>query len=143
MRSPQPLQRILAGDTLFAAWEARRRRELELTCAVQSELPRQLAARIRVADAQHATLEIVADSGAVAAAVRQRLPAVLAQLARDGHEFTGIRVRVQVRLDVQAPTKFSANPIDKASVAPLARLARSLSPGPLKASLDRLLKRAG
>jgi len=142
MRSPQPLQRILVADPALAAWDTRMRRELALTCVVRSGLPRQLAARIRVVDAERETLEVVADSGAVAAAVRQRLPGVLTQLAKDGQEFTGIRVRVQVRIAPEAPSKAPPNPIDKAGIEPLARLASTLAPGPLKASLARLLKHA-
>jgi len=140
MRLPQPLQRILAADPALAAWDTRMRRELALTCVVRSGLPRQLATRIRVIDAERETLEIVADSGAVAAAVRQRLPGVLAQLAKDGHEFTGIRLHVQVRTGAEIAPKRSANPIDKLGIAPLARLADRLPPGPLKASVARLLK---
>ncbi len=142
MRSPQPLQRILVTDPALAAWDTRMRRELALTCVVRNGLPRQLAARIRVVDAERESLEIVADSGAVAAAVRQRLPGVLAQLAKDGHEFTGIRLRVQVRTAPEIAAKTPPIPIDKVGIAPLARLASTLAPGPLKASVDRLLKRA-
>lgn len=141
MRSPQPLQRILVADPALAAWDTRMRRELALTCVVRSGLPRQLATRIRVVDAERETLEIVADSGAVAAAVRQRLPGVLSQLAKDGHEFTGIRLRVQVRAAAEIPVKTPPNPIDKVGIAPLTRLAATLAPGPLKASVDRLLRR--
>lgn len=141
MRIPQPLQRIVAEDPVLAAWDARWRREQALTHAIRNELPRQLAARIHVADAQHTTLEIVADSGAVAAAVRQRLPAVLERLAGNGHEFTGIRVRVQVRIDAGPIPKRPVNPIDSRSAVTLATLADRLPSGPLRASLDRLLKR--
>jgi hypothetical protein len=141
MRSLQPLQRILVDDPALAAWDTRMRRELALTCAVRNGLPRQLATRIRVVDAERETLEIVADSGAVAAAVRQRLPGVLTQLAKDGHEFTGIRVRVQVRDLPEIAPKSPLNPIDKVGISSLARLAADLAPGPLKTSLDRLLKR--
>jgi hypothetical protein len=142
MRSPQLVRRIVADDPQLAAWDARRRRGMALTIAIRRELPRQLATRVRVVDAQNATLEIVADSGAVAAAVRQRLPAVHAQLVRDGVEFTGIRVRVQVRADVELTPKSVSNPMHKSSADALSRLASSLEPGPLKASLDRLLRRA-
>jgi RNase P/RNase MRP subunit p29 len=142
MRSPKPLHRVVAGDPLLAAWDARRRREAALACVIRAELPRQLGARVRVVDAQQRTLELMADSGAVAAAVRQRLPVLHERLLRDGHEFTGIRVRVQVRVAVEEPQKRNKNPLDREAVARLSQLARSLSPGPLKASLDRILKRS-
>ena len=142
MRSPQLLQRIVAEDPVLAAWDDRRRREAALTIAIRRELPRQLAARVRVVESQNATLELVADSGAVAAAVRQRLPAVTAQLASDGREFTGMRVRVQVRADAVPAAKMPSKQLDKSSVTELARLADSLRAGPLKKSLDRLLRRS-
>jgi hypothetical protein len=141
MRLPQPLQRIVAEDSVLAAWDRRRRHEMALTIAIRRELPRQLAARVRVVDAQHTTLELVADSGAVAAAVRQRLPAVVAKLARDGNEFTGIRVRVQVRTDAEPIQKTTCNQLDKRAADALAAFAGSLRAGPLKTAFEKLLKR--
>jgi hypothetical protein len=142
MRLPRRLARIVVEDPVLASWEQRRRREAALTAAIRRELPRQLAARVRVVDAQHATLELVADSGAVAAAVRQRLPAVLTTLARDGNEFTGIRVRVQVRSEAEVAEKTPPNPLDKAPAQTVAALASSLRPGPLRTALEKLLKRS-
>jgi Dna[CI] antecedent DciA-like protein len=142
VRSPQLVSRIVCGDATLAAWDARRRREAALTGYVRGYLPRQLGARVRVVDARGATLELVADSGAVAAAVRQRLPDVLARLAREGLEFNGIRVRVQVRADAEPTPKPLPNQLDKRDVAPLAALAASLPEGPLRGSIGRLLKRA-
>jgi hypothetical protein len=126
---------------VLAAWDARRREEAALTNAIRTQLPRQLAARVRAACTQREILEIVADSGAVAAAVRQRLGAVHERLLRDGHEFSGIKVRVQVRADAPIPGKTPLDLKDNLPTASLARLARSIAPGPLRTSLERLLKR--
>jgi hypothetical protein len=136
------MQRIVAADPVLAAWDARRRHEALVTQAVRTALPRQLAARIRVADAQHPTLEIVADSGAVAAAVRQRLPGVIDRLAKDGWPFTATRVHVQPRADPIAVPKSPRNPLDAPSIRALARLAATLPDGPLKRSVDRLLRQS-
>lgn len=140
---PQPLQRILATEPTVAAWDARRRHEEALTGIVRCHLPRPLAERIHVADARGGELLLVADAGAVAAVVRQRTPDLLSALQRKGWEFTGIRVRVQVRVDAPRRKKVLANPIDRSALQPLAGLARDLPAGPLKAAIARFLRRVG
>jgi len=140
---PQPLSRILAADTAVAAWDARRRREEALTRLLRQHLPRPLADRVRVADAEGAELGLACDAGAIAAIVRQRTPDLIADLRSNGWQFTGIRVRVQVRAAPPALPKFDRNQPDRASLRPLAGLARDLPPGPLKSALERLLRRLG
>ena len=143
VRSPQPFKRILNADTTLAAWSERRDREEALTAVVRRHLPRPLALRIRVSDAHDGQLELAADAGAVAAIVRQRNIELLAALRHAGWEFSAIRVRVQVRTDPEQKRKPLANPIDRLSLQPLSMLARNLPQGPLKAALDRFLRRVG
>src|SRR5512137_2766756 len=114
-RSPQPLCRILDADSLIAGWDARRRREEALTRLVRRHLPRPLADRIRVADATGQELQLAAEAGAVAAIVRQRTPDLVAAMQRDGWQFTGIRVRVQVRTQPAPRPKVEINQPDKES----------------------------
>ena len=140
-RSPQPLQRILAADPALAAWDARRRREAALTAIVRRHLPRPLAERIRVADEKGIELNLIADAGAIAAVARQRAPDLLADLRREGCEFTSIRVRVQVAAAPVRPEKISVKQMDRNALRPLATLARDLPPGPLKTALARFLRR--
>jgi len=128
---------------MLAAWASRRDREEALAQVIRRHLPRPLALRIRVADERHGQLDLAADAGAVAAVVRQRSAELLTALKREGWEFTGIRVRVQVRSDAVPARKPLANPVDRSSLRPLAALARTLPPGPLKTALDRFLRRAG
>jgi glucan biosynthesis protein len=142
-RAPQPLSRILAADPTVAGWQARRRREEALAGIVRRHLPRPLADRVRVVDAEGGELELAVDAGAIAAVVRQRTPDLLAALLREHWQFTGIRVRVQVRVDPVPRQKIDVNQPDRDSLRPLADLARRLPPGPLKASLARLLRRLG
>ena len=97
----QPLARILAADATISAWHLRARAEAELTSAVRRHLPRALAERVHVAEVGNATLTLATSTGTVAAVVRQRLPTILGELAREGRNFTEIRVRVQVRVDAQ------------------------------------------
>jgi hypothetical protein len=143
LRSPQPLRQILDADPTIAGWDARRRREAELTGFVRRQLPRPLADRVRVADAEGHELQLAVDAGAIAAIVRQRTPDLIATLRRDGWQFTGIRVRVQVRITPQIQRKVDVNQPDKESLRPLAGLARKLPAGPLKNALARFLRRAG
>ena len=142
-RSPQPFKRIVTADATLAAWAARRGGEEALTGVVRGLLPRPMAPHIRVADARDGHLELAADAGAVAAIVRQRNVELLAALRRAGYEFTGIRVRVQVRTDWVPDKKPLANPLDRSSLQPLSALARDLPAGPLKAALEQFLRRAG
>ena len=143
VRAPQPFQRILRSDATLAAWAARRDREEALAGIVRRHLPRPLALRVRIAEERDGQLELAADAGAVAAIVRQRSAELLTALKREGWEFTGIRVRVQVRVDPVLHRKALANPLDRSALQPLAKLARTLPAGPLKAALDRFVRRAG
>jgi hypothetical protein len=142
-RSPQPLKRVLATDPTLAAWVARQRRQAALTAQVRRHLPRALAERISVVDGQGPELILAADAGAIAGIARQRTPDVLADLRREGYEFTSIRVRVQVGTASRETKKILIKQIDTAGIKKLAALARALPGGPLKDSLARLLRRAG
>jgi hypothetical protein len=141
IRAPQSLQRILRSDATFAGWAARRDRDEALAGIVRRHLPRPLGLRIRIAQERNGQLELAADSGAVAAVVRQRSAELLTALKREGWEFTGIRVRVQVRADPPPRPKVLPNPIDRSLLQPLAQLVRTLPAGPLKTSLERFLRR--
>ncbi len=143
MRSPQPIQRILRSDATLADWAARRDREEVLAGIVRRHLPRPIATRIRIAEERNGQLELAVDAGAVAAIVRQRSAELLTALTREGWEFTGIRVRVQVRAEPAPHRKPLANPVDRSALQPLSALARTLPDGPLKTALERFLRRAG
>jgi len=142
-RSPQSLQRILAADPVLAAWEARRRREALLTAIVRRHLPRPLAERIRVAEERGPELNLIADAGAIAAVARQRAPDLLAELQREGCEFTSIRVRVQVVGAGPKIQKPALKQIDRSALRTLGTLAQELPAGPLKVALARFLRRVG
>ena len=90
------LARVLESDAQFADWTARRRQEVALTQLLCRHLPRPLAERVRVTDCRDGVLELAANSGAIAATLRQRAPELRMALARDGVDFNEIRVRVQV-----------------------------------------------
>jgi hypothetical protein len=141
--SPRPLKQVLADDATLRRWEERRRHLDALTRIVRGLHPRPLAERIHVADADGPELTLACDAGATAAIVRQRGPDMLAALRREGWEFSAIRVRVQVRADPAPSPKATPNQLDRSAFRHLAALARGLSPGPLKAALERFLRRSG
>jgi hypothetical protein len=141
-RSPQSLRQILAADPALAAWDARRRREAALTTIVRRHLPRPLAERLRVAEERGTELNLVADAGAIAAVARQRAPDLLAELQREGCEFTSIRVRVQVGTARNVVEKPVPKQIDRTALRPLQALVQELPAGPLKSALARFLRHA-
>lgn len=138
---PQTLARILAADSTIAAWHARAKAEAELTTTIRRKLPRAIAERVHVAEANPPTLTLATSTGVVAAVVRQRLPDLLGELAREGCNFTEIRVRVQVRVDAVKPEKSIKIQRNKADPAPLNRLAETLPDGPLKIAVRRLARK--
>jgi hypothetical protein len=137
----RPLQRVLTEDGQLAQWHERMQRENRLTAAVRRMLPRALADRVRVADAAPPVLQLAVPSGAVAAAVRQRSPDLLAGLRREGMHFTQLEVRVQVRTEPLPPEKLASNQYSTIEAAPLRRLAEQLPPGELREAVARLARR--
>ena len=138
----RPLSRILAGDAQIADWHVRMRRESRLTTAVRRMLPRALADRVRVAEAEPPTLKLAVSAGAVAAVVRQRSPDLLAGLRREGWDFTQFEVRVQVGTGVLSHTKPDKNQPGRVNPAPLRQLASGLPEGPLRDAVERLARKA-
>jgi hypothetical protein len=139
--STAPLARVFAADTRIAAWTARLKEEAALTALVRRQLPRPLADRVRVTGVRSGTLELATSAGAVAAAVRQRTPDLIAALRREGCDFTEIRVRVQVASAAPPMQKTLGRQMDTRASA-LFDLGGRLPDGPLKSALDRWSRRA-
>ncbi len=141
MPRPTPIATILDRDVTLSAWAERHRLELRLTATLRDHLPRPVAMQVRVSSTAAGCLELAASGGAIAAAVRQRAPELLAALQREGWDFTEIRVRVQVRgLPVPA-AKPAANHRDAAGAAALFDLSGRLADGPLRDALARWSRR--
>ena len=143
-RSPnhRTLAGVLQSEPELAGWAVRRRREAELTLLVRKHLPRPIAERVRVTGTREGVLELAAGSGAIAAALRQRAPDLRLSLARDGCDFTEIRVRVQVGPNPDARDKTTKHQWDSREAAPLFALADRLAEGPLKTAIVRWSRRA-
>ncbi|MDR0770636.1 MAG: DUF721 domain-containing protein [Burkholderiales bacterium] len=134
------LTRVLETEPHLAAWLRRHRMEAALARIVRAHLPRLVAGQVRVTDLRNGQLELTVPSGALATAVRQRIPELLTALASHSHEFNGIRVRVQpLSASMSAPPPPSRRP--PPSSTPLQALAKSLPDGPLKNAVSRLMKR--
>ena len=123
------------------AWHERMERENRLTTAVRRLLPRALADRVRVAEAEPPTLALAVPAGAVAAVVRQRSPDLLAGLRREGWDFTQFVVRVQVGTGVPLPVKVNKNQSHRVNPGPLRQLASDLPAGPLRDAVQRLARK--
>ncbi len=141
--SGRPLARVLADDPQVVAWIRRRREEAAVTKAIGAVLPRPLAAHVAALLPAPDHLDLVAPTGAVAAALRQRLPAVRAALAREGMDFREVRVRVQPVLAPEPERKSVPRQRDSAQLPALENLAADLPEGPLKHAVRRWLRRAG
>jgi hypothetical protein len=143
LASGRPLARILDDDPQVAAWNRRRREEAKVAKAIGSVLPRPLAAHVAVLISAPDRLDLVAPTGTVAAALRQRLPAVREALGREGWDFREIRVRVQPVPGPAVSPKTVVRQRDSAQLPALGRLAETLPDGPLQAAVRRWLRRAG
>jgi hypothetical protein len=142
MPRPVPIARVLAEDPALAAWVERQRLCEQVTAHMRGALPRALASLVRVASCEGGRLELAAQAGAVAAAVRQRGPAIQDALCREGWDFTEVRVRVQVAGRGPAPGKSMSNQRDASGARALFGLAPQLSQGPLRETLERWSRRS-
>lgn len=134
------MARVIASDPRLADWQRRRARDDALMQIVRRLLPRNLGGDIAVADAESGELRLTAPSGAYAAVLRQRSADLLSTLAREGWEFTAIKVVVQPRNNPVIRAKSPQIQWDTRANQPLAGLRDDLPAGPLKAALARLLR---
>lgn len=106
--------------------------------------PSYLAASSRVANFKLGKVVIHADSGAVAAKLRQMLPGLLDKFSNEGAEVTEILVKVQPNhVAAQQNNPGQAPALASSAKADLRRLAGELpADSPLKAALERLVRRS-
>jgi hypothetical protein len=135
------MARVIAADPTLADWQRRRARDQSILGIVRRALPRTLAAGVAVADAESGELRLSVQSGAYAAVLRQRGADLLPALAREGWEFTAIKVVVQPGVWPVHDKKPEPNQWDNRANRPLSELRDGLSTGPLKAALAKLLAR--
>ncbi len=116
------------------------RQLMALQSVLVDVLPGDLATSVSVALVKAGELTLSAENGAVAAKLRQMAPRILIKLRQLGHEITGIRLQVQVRMrDNPLPQK-------QISLSPRARdainfLSERIETSPLKTALKRFGRR--
>jgi hypothetical protein len=132
---------VLAAHPQTAEWQRRVARNEAILKVLRRVLPRALGAELTVDAGESGELRLVAASGAVAAVLRQRAADLLPALAREGCEFTAIRVVVQPRPTAGVARKTHTIQWDGSASAALGQLAGQLPAGPLKAAVERLLRR--
>jgi hypothetical protein len=137
------LRHILSAETTLARYLDRRRSELAILEHIRRNLPPALAAQVGIAAAQPPELALLARSGAAGALLRQRIPDLVENLAREGWEFTGIRIRVQPLPAARSQKKIDAKQLDSRSVAALRAHAALLGDAGLAGALRRLADQAG
>jgi hypothetical protein len=137
------LLQILSADATLARWTDRQRREHIILERLRSGLPPALARHIEAASATAEELTLITTSGASAALLRQRGPALLAALDQAGWKFTVIKVRVQARSARGEIEKSVPKQIDARSAARLRAGARELADPRLRAAINRLASAHG
>ncbi|MEZ5616117.1 MAG: DUF721 domain-containing protein [Rhodocyclaceae bacterium] len=106
--------------------------------------PSHLAASSRVANFKLGKVVIHADSGAIAAKLRQMLPSLVDEFSFEGAEVTEIQVKVQPGgVAPQHKKRVVAPTVGSSAKTGLTRLAEELpADSPLKEAVERLVKRS-
>ena len=107
---------------------------------LETALPPGLANDVSVCNVRNGTLVIAASSGAVAHRLRMMAADLLPRLANGGERLTALRV------EVRPPHLPDPSPPKRATLSPAARaslddLARSLPDSPVRAAVERFLRR--
>jgi hypothetical protein len=136
----RPLRDVIFAEAALAGFVDRRRRDLAILELLQESLPPALGAQIAIADALRPELVLSTTSGAAAALLRQRAPALLEALTREGWKFTGIRVRVQARGSSAEISKVYAKQMDEVTAATLRLRAERIEDPGLAEALRRLAR---
>lgn len=134
----RPVFQILASATTLTGWIDRRRVEQRLEARVRDLLPKAFGTHVAVGDGRPPMLVLVAASGAAATMLRHRAPELLEGLRSDGFQFTGIKVRVQVRSAPGRSDKVMQDHRDKPNASALIAVAATIDDPALKAALRRL-----
>mgnify|MGYP001182262666 FL=1 len=131
-----------AGD--LARLSAHAGRLVKLQRVFEQIAPAYLTASSHVANLKLGKVVIHADSGAVAAKLRQMLPSLVDEFSLKGAEITEIQVKVQPSgVALQHKKRVVAAAVGSPAKTGLSRLAEELPAGsPLKEAVERLVKRS-
>jgi len=108
---------------------------------LEAMLPQGLAQSCKVGAMEGKTLVLFAESGAIAAKIKQSLPTLLVEFQRREAEITAIRIAVQVQQLAQKEIPRSEIALSAAALASLNTFAAQLDDTPLKNAIDKLVAR--
>lgn len=131
LTSSRELRQLTGKAQQLATWQRQ----------VAQLLPSALSRACRVTQVDGHKLTLTADSGVIAAKLRQMSTELLDGLQARGCEVTVIQVQVQVSLPPHSPPN-KARAIGTKGKEQLNRLAETLADSPLKQALTRLARRS-
>lgn len=115
---------------------------LRLSGRFAAAVPEGLARSARVANYKSGKVVIHADSGAVAAKLRQMSGRLCSELCKGGPECTGVEIKVQPRQDLPRPRRATQKPLSRRTLGTLTEAAQRLPAGDLQNALRLLTERA-
>ncbi len=132
----------LAAAEAYVRLSEQANRLRQLQALLDVSLPAYLQPGTHIANFKRGKIIIHADSGAVAVKLRQMTPTLAETFIQQGHEITGIEVRVQARRTFKASIRNKpAKQLGVQQKQVLTSLSLGLTDGsPLKLALDRLLR---
>jgi hypothetical protein len=143
MSNARKVAEILATEPGLSGLRERLQKVAQLQELCRRGIPHALRESVSVGEPIGNELRLFANDGAAAAKLRHLTPELLAFLNREGWQFTGIRVAVQVRTGALPGKKSKPKQIDDMGQTCLARLAESLPEAPLRRAIERLRRNAG
>jgi len=135
----QRLNSFFSGDKALRALARKADQLATLDALFRKAAPASLLGASRVIGFERHVLKIGADSGAVAAKLRQLAPQILVRVQEDNAEVTGILVKVQVGRPM-AKARRIVRPPGETGKRQIAEFASNLGNSPLKSALLRLIR---
>lgn len=139
--SARKIGQFLQGPSAETALLAKARQLLRMQQVFIEITPPQLTKSSRLGPITNGTLIVFADNGAIAAKLKQLVPALLVKFQARDCEVTGIRVEVQPKTHKQKMVIDSKawDGLGPAGLESLAKLFAKLAQSPLKSALQALL----
>jgi hypothetical protein len=133
------ISQALKRDSRFQSLQVHLETLIDLQSMLDQHWPQM---RLKVRNLKEGTLSLSAGSAAQAARLRQIEPSILSALQTQGREITRISFKPQTRSAVFEPAKASQKTISANTLNVISQHDRSITHPAIRASLDRLKKRA-
>lgn len=115
---------------------------MKLTRLYEGFAPAHLGHASRVANYKSGIVVIHAESGAVAAKLRQMAPSLASEFFKNGLECSGVQIKVQARESTSQSITSTQKPLSAQTGRALSELTGSLPDSPLRTALQNLLAHA-